>query len=128
MSEAGEAGPEARWRAHLAEGRFMIQRDPATGEAVFPPRAVAPGKGGALDWVEASGRGEVHAATVMRRRPEQGGDVGLCLVELAEGPKMMTRVVGTPPEAVRIGMPVRAKIEEVEGELAVTFEAEGDGA
>lgn len=128
MAETGESGPEARWRAHLADGRFMIQRETATGRAVFPPRAVAPGVGGALEWVEASGAGEVHAATVMRRRPEQGGDLGLCIVELAEGPRMMSRVVGIAPDQVRIGLKVRARIEEVEGELAVTFEPAEGGA
>ena len=125
MAEAETAGPEARWRAHLAEGRFMIQREAGSGRAVFPPRPMGPGTGGALEWVEASGRGEVHAVTVMRRRPEQGGDLGLCLVELEEGPRMMSRVVDMEPGEVRIGLAVRARIEEVEGELAVVFAPEG---
>ena len=125
MAAAAEAGPEARWRAHLAEGRFMIQREAGNGRAVFPPRPMGPGTGAALEWVEASGKGEVHAVTVMRRRPEQGGDLGLCIVELAEGPRMMTRVVDVEPSEVRIGMKVAARIEEVEGELAVVFAPEG---
>lgn len=118
---AAASGPEAQWRAHLAAGRFMIQRDPATGTHVFHPRAVAPGTGGALEWVEASGRGTVHATTINRRRPEKGGDVHICLVDLAEGPRMMSRVVGIAPDEVRIGMPVRAKIDRIDGEPAVVF-------
>ncbi|HEX5535954.1 MAG TPA: zinc ribbon domain-containing protein, partial [Sphingobium sp.] len=37
--------PEAEWRAHLAEGRFMIQRSRSTGGYVFYPRVAEPGTG-----------------------------------------------------------------------------------
>ena len=37
----------------------------------------------------------------MRQRPEKGGDYNLALIELKEGPRMMSRVVGVPPEAVQ---------------------------
>lgn len=58
------AGPEARFRAFLREGRFMLQRSRSTGRWVFHPRVVLPGTGETdLEWVEASGRGTVHAIT-----------------------------------------------------------------
>jgi uncharacterized OB-fold protein len=124
-------GPEAVFRAHLAEGRFMIQRSASTGAHVFYPRLVAPGTGEAdLEWVEASGEGTVYATTVNRRRPEKGGDFNVALIDLAEGPRMMSRVVGIDPEAVAIGMKVRAKIDELNGAPAVLFEpvsGRGDG-
>ena len=116
-------GPEKVFRDHLAEGRFMIQRSAATGLHVFFPRVVVPGTGEAdLEWVEASGEGAVYATTVTRRRAEQGGDYNIALIDLAEGPRMMSRVVGIPPEAVTIGMKVRAKIDELNGAPAVLFE------
>jgi uncharacterized OB-fold protein len=71
---------------------------------------------------EASGEGTVYATTVTRRRAEQGGDYNVALVDLAEGPRMMSRVVGVAPEAVSIGMKVRAKIDELNGAPAVLFE------
>ena len=68
-------GPEAQFRAYLAQGRFMIQRSKSTGAHVFYPRVAAPGTGEAdLEWVEASGEGTVYATTVVRNRPEKGGD------------------------------------------------------
>lgn len=116
-------GPEAIFRAHLAEGRFMIQRSASTGRHVFYPRVVMPGSGEAdLEWVEASGQGTVYATTVTRRRPEKGGDYNVALVDLAEGPRMMSRVVGIAPDAVAIGMKVRAKIDDLNGAPAVLFE------
>ncbi len=116
-------GPEAVFRAHLGEGRFMIQRSASTGAYVFYPRLVAPGTGEAdLAWVEASGEGTVYATTVARRRPSSGGDYNVALIDLAEGPRMMSRVVGIAPDAVTIGMRVRAKVDELNGAPAVLFE------
>ena len=124
MSEYfGGAGPEATFKAHLAEGRFMIQRSASTGKYVFYPRVIAPSTGEAdLEWVEASGEGTVYATTLTRRRAEQGGDYNIALIDLDEGPRMMSRVVGVAPEAVTIGMKVRAKIDELNGAPAVLFE------
>jgi uncharacterized OB-fold protein len=103
-------GPEAQYRAFLRAGRFMIQRSRSTGRHVFYPRLAAPGTGETdLEWVEASGLGTVHATTVNRTRE---GAYNICLVELDEGPRLMSRVEGIAPEAVRIGMRVRARIAQ----------------
>ena len=116
-------GPEAVFKAHLAEGRFMIQRSASTGKFVMWPRVVMPGTGEAdLEWVPASGEGTVYATTVTRRRPEHGGDYNVALIDLAEGPRMMSRVVGIDPAAVTIGMKVKAKIDDLNGAPAVLFE------
>ncbi len=116
-------GPEATFRTHLKEGRFMIQRSASTGLHVFYPRVMMPCSGEAdLEWVEASGEGTVYATTVTRRRPSSGGDYNVALIDLAEGPRMMARVVGIAPADVKIGMKVTAKIEELNGAPAVLFE------
>jgi uncharacterized OB-fold protein len=116
-------GPEAVYRSHLAEGRFMIQRSASTGTYVMWPRVMVPGTGEAdLEWVEASGEGTVYATTVTRRRPEKGGDYNVALIDLAEGPRMMSRVVGIAPGEVTIGLKVKAKVDELNGAPAVLFE------
>nr|NKR04616.1 hypothetical protein [Escherichia coli] len=45
MRDATDArlGPEAQFKAFLAEGRFMIQRSRSTGRHVFYPRGAVPG-------------------------------------------------------------------------------------
>jgi uncharacterized OB-fold protein len=102
--------PEEEWLAHLAEGRLMIQRSRSTGGHVFFPRVAEPGTGAEdLEWVEASGRGTVHAVTVVRKR-DPSEDYNVALVDLAEGPRMMSRVDGTEPGDVAIGMPVQVRI------------------
>ena len=117
-------GPELQFKAYLDEGRFMIQRSVSTGAYVFYPRPFIPGSGETdLEWVEASGEGVVYSTTVNRRSPEKGGTFNIALIDLAEGPRMLSQVVGTAPEDVAIGMKVRAKIEEVAGAPAVVWEA-----
>ena len=52
--------PEQEYLAHLAQGRFMLQRSASSGGYVFYPRVAEPGTGATdLEWVEASGRGVV---------------------------------------------------------------------
>ncbi len=116
-------GPEAIFRDHLAAGKFMIQRSVSTGAYVFYPRPFVPGSGeDDLEWVQASGEGTVYATTANRRSPEKGGTFNVALIDLAEGPRMMARVVGVDPEAVSIGTKVRAKIEDLNGAPAVLWE------
>lgn len=118
-------GPEARFKAFLAEGRFMIQRSRSTGVHVFYPRVAAPGTGETdLEWVAPSGLGTVYATTVTRQRPEQGGDYNIALIDLDEGPRLMARVDGIAADAVAIGMRVRASVGEIKGEPAVIFQPE----
>ena len=102
--------PEAEWRAHLAAGRFMIQRSRSTGGHVFYPRVAQPGTGAEdLEWVEASGRGTVHAVTVVRKKDPADSYI-VVLVDLTEGPRLMSRVDGIGADEVRIGMAVKANI------------------
>ena len=111
-------GPEAEYRAHLAEGRFMIQRSRSTGRHVFYPRIAVPGTGEQdLEWVTASGRATVYAITVNRTRE---ATYNLALVDFEEGPRMMTRIDGV--ETVPIGTAVKAKIIEEAGAPLVVFE------
>ena len=102
--------PEAEWRAHLAQGRFMLQRSRWTGGHVFYPRIAQPGTGADdLEWVEASGAGTIHAVTVVRKK-DPADSYSVVLVDLAEGPRLMSRVDGIAVDEVKIGMAVRASI------------------
>lgn len=111
-------GPEAQFKAYLAEGRFMIQRSRSTGRHVFYPRVAVPGSGETdLEWVPACGEGTVYAITVNRTRE---GAYNVALVDLAEGPRMMSRIEGV--ETAPIGARVKARIAAVAGEPALVFD------
>lgn len=106
---APSPGPEAHWREALAQGRLLLQRAP-DGTAVFPPRLAAPGSGEALEWFEPSGRGTVYSFSWISRKPP-AQPYHVALVDLDEGVRLMSRIEGTTPETLRIGMRVEASIE-----------------
>jgi uncharacterized OB-fold protein len=109
--------PDEDFQAFLQQGRFMIQRSASSGRHFFYPRAVAPGTGAEdLEWVQASGLATVYSTTVVRVKPP-APSYNVAIVELQEGPRLMSRVEGVAPQDVRIGMAVRARIVR-EQELA----------
>ncbi|MCD6076082.1 MAG: nucleic-acid-binding protein containing a Zn-ribbon [Ramlibacter sp.] len=118
-------GPLAEYHEHLRAGRFMLQHCATCRAVVFSPRLYCPAcKSDALRWQPAAGGGTVYAVTVIARRPDKGGDYNVVLVDLDDGPRMMSRVVGVPAYEVRIGMRVRALITPGSGdeEPLVEFE------
>ena len=126
MDSTAPAGAEARHRAALDAGRFIIQRCEACGRHVFYPREICPHCGSlALAWVEPGGTGTVYSTTTVRRKPEAGGDYDVSLIDLDEGVRMMSRVEGVPPQEVKIGMRVKAKLIEAKGARMVVFEPAG---
>lgn len=114
--------PDAEHQAHLTEGRLMLLRSRSGGRAFFHPRVAQPGTGATdLEWVEASGRGVVYSTTVVRAKPP-AESYNVALIDLAEGPRLMSKVVGLAPEAVRIGMAVRSRIDATEAGPLLVFE------
>jgi len=117
-------GPAAVYKENLAAGKFALQICGACGgKQIFPPRALCPQCGSSeLRWQRASGAGTVYSTTVVRDRPEHGGDRNIALIDLAEGARLMSRVEGLPPDRVRIGMPVTARIASTAGGPLVVFD------
>jgi uncharacterized OB-fold protein len=74
-----------------------------------------------LAWTEPDGRGEVYSTTVVRRKPEAGGDYNVALIDLREGVRLMSRVEGVAPDAVHIGMAVRAQVAQQDGRGLLIF-------
>jgi len=114
------SGPERQWRDALAEGRLILPRDISSGRCFFPPRVASPHSGGPWDWVEASGRGTVHSTSIIHPRPPEAA-YNVVLVELDEGPRLMSRVDGVAPEEVAIGMKVVARIDRDGAEPLLLF-------
>lgn len=127
-TQAAEPGPQARYEAYLDEGRFMLQRDRASGEFFFYPRVAAPRSGSRdLEWAAPSGLGRVHAATVIHPRPPET-PYSVVLIDLDEGPRLMSRVDGIPAQEVRIGARVRARVIQEAGRGLLVFEPTAEQA
>lgn len=106
------------WEA-ARRGELVVQRCGACEARTFPPRARCPRCGAdALAWAPVSGRGTVYSFTVARRAPHPvfAGQLPLvvAIVELAEGPRLVTNIVGCDPADVTVGMAVEVAFEPID--------------
>ena len=122
-------GVQAQYQEALNQGRFLIQRCQSCHQAVHFPRQSCPHCGSLdLKFQAPSGMGTVYAVTTVRRKPEAGGDLNVSLIDLDEGPRLMSRVQNLPPDQVRIGMRVSATVIQEQGAGLLVFEATGEHA
>lgn len=118
-----EATPETRefWEG-LERGELRIQRCRACGRGYFYPRPFCPRPGchgRDVEWITASGRGRLHSYVIVHRgHPAFEAPYVLAVVELAEGGRMFTNIVGLD-EPTPARLPVDAEVE-------VVFERVGD--
>lgn len=119
-------GPEAQWRAALADGKFLLQRAASSGTVFFPPRVMEPGSGDTdLEWIEATGLGIIYSLTWVSQKPP-APPYNVAVVRLDEGAQLMSRVDGATPETLHIGQRVRAKITtQGDGAPILLFEPTG---
>ncbi|HZU71322.1 MAG TPA: Zn-ribbon domain-containing OB-fold protein [Acidimicrobiales bacterium] len=114
---------EEFWAA-TARGELLLPRCDRCGSFIWYPRRFCPDCGSQdVSWVRASGRGTVYSFTIVRRGPGPYGAASpfvLAYVELEEGPRVMTNVVGCDPEAVEVGMPVEVVFHDT-GEGTALF-------
>ncbi|WP_317452024.1 MULTISPECIES: bifunctional MaoC family dehydratase N-terminal/OB-fold nucleic acid binding domain-containing protein [unclassified Streptomyces] len=113
----------------VAAHRLLIQRCGGCSALRFPwlPGCLDCGSR-AWDTVQASGAGTVFSYVVMHHPPFPAFDppYAVGLIELAEGVRIISNVVGVPPDEVRIGMPVRLEFLRADEELELpVFRAEG---
>jgi len=75
-----------------------------------------------VDWVRASGRGIVYSFTVCHR-PARGFEedvpYNIAIIELEEGIRMMSTVVGCPNADIRIGMPVEVVFDDLTADVTL---------
>lgn len=95
------------WWDATRERRLLVQTCHGCGGTQHPPRALCIGCGrmDRLGWAEAAGRGTVDSWTAVYRSPRPGGDVPYVIarVRLADGPIMLTRLIGGDPEGWAVG-------------------------
>lgn len=106
------------WEA-AAKGELRLQKCRFCGVLQFFPRAVCTGcLGSDLEWVPVSGKGKVHTFSLCRvpRNRAFMDEVPICVaeVELEEGVRMVTRIVGDNRDQVTLGAPVTVAFMETE--------------
>jgi uncharacterized OB-fold protein len=113
---------EAFWDG-CAAGRLVLPRCDECGKLIWYTRLSCPFCGShAITQVEVSGRGSVYSFSIVRRGAGPFREVApyvLALVELDEGPTMMTNVVDVDPEAVTVGQRVHVVFEPTDDGEAI---------
>jgi uncharacterized OB-fold protein len=106
----------------LRERKLLIQRCLACHRLQHPPAPMCSAcHSFELGAAEASGRGTVHSFVVAHHPkvpPFEYPNV-IVLVELEEGTRLVSRLVGVDPDSVSIGMPVAVEFETVDDQLTL---------
>ncbi len=112
----------AFWAATL-DGQLVVQRCTSCGHHQLYARAHCLVCRSWVEWVTASGQGTIYSYTVIRQNFSRAFrdllPYVVALVDLAEGPRLMTNIVGCAPEEVHIGAAVHVRFEPVSDEAAL---------
>lgn len=128
--------PEARpyWDG-LREGRLMLPRCEACGHVFFYPRVLCPRCASrAITWVQASGRGRLHAFGIGHQSFNRAYTVRppyvLAMIELEEGPRMLSNLINVEPDpqAVTCDMPVEVVFETLTDDVTLPLFQPADPA
>ena len=106
-------------------GELRLQKCTACQESYFPPRPFCPACGcRSVEIYKASGKAILYSYVINHRpRPDMGtAPHSIAVVQLEEGPRMMTNIVGCPqtPEALQLDMSVEVTFETF-GAIALPF-------
>ena len=112
--------PESRpfWDG-LRQRRLMLPSCRSCGPFFYPRRLCPSCHGRDIEWIEASGKGRLYSFSIVHQAMLPAFKVAtpyvLALVELAEGPRLMSNLVEvqSDPERIRIGMPVEVVYEDL---------------
>jgi len=118
-----DADTAAFWRG-LREGKLLLQHCVACGNIQYYQQAMCRRcDSERLEYRAASGRGKVHSYSVVHRAPGPAfqADVpyAVLLVELEEGPRMISTYVGGPPNEVTFDMDVMLVCDRVNDEITL---------
>ena len=106
-------------------GELRIQRCRSCGNAYFFPRPFCPNCSSMdVEWFTASGKGKLYSY-VISHRPAYGFDdftpYVIAVVQLDEGPRMMTNIIGTEPkpENLPVDLAVEVTWEQLDDEISI---------
>ncbi|MCZ2498815.1 hypothetical protein GN316_18790 [Xylophilus sp. Kf1] len=106
------------------QGRLTLQRCGDCAHIRYPVNHVCPRcLSEAHEWIALSGRGTVYSSIVFHQvyHPAFATDVpyNVSLIQLEEGPRMFSNVIGLPPSEVKVGDPVAVTFDPVTPEVSI---------
>ncbi len=112
----------AEFFAAAKRGQLMVQRCEGCGGMRFPSSEMCTKCfSSRAKWVPVSGRGEIFSFNIMHQvyHPAFAAEVpyAVVVVQLEEGPKMLSNLVGVKPHDIKCGMPVEVVFEKLSDEV-----------
>ena len=106
------------------EGKLLIKRCAACRRAHYYPRTFCPHCWSTkVSWEEASGRGSLYTYSVVHQNDlppfNERVPYVAAIVELDEGPRVMTNVVDCDLGALRVGMAVQVQFRSLTEDLSI---------
>jgi uncharacterized OB-fold protein len=104
------------------EGRLVAQRCAECGRLRHPPRPMCPECGSlVVEMAELSGRGVVYSYALLHhpQHPAFEYPVLAALIDLDEGIRVVSNLVGLEPSEIRIGLPVEVEFVSTDGDHRV---------
>jgi uncharacterized OB-fold protein len=115
----------AHYWAGTRAGELRLQRCDDCAHVYFPPRPFCPACASRqVSVIKASGRGTLHSYVINHRdHPGYDAPYSLAVVELDEGPRLMSQIVNVAqtPEALVLDMPVQVVFEALNDEITLPF-------
>lgn len=106
-------------------GELRLQRCDACAKVYFPPRPFCPACASRqVSVFAASGRGTLYSYVIHHRKvPGFTPPYAIAVVQLEEGPRMMSNIVGCPqtPEALELDMPLEVTFEPLDETITLPF-------
>ena len=114
---------EGFWQA-ARRGELCLQKCSSCGHIRYPTSLVCPVcLADGAEWTRLSGRGTVYSYIVFHQvyNKEFAGDVpyNVALVQLDEGPRMFSNIVGTPNDQVKVGDRVAVVFEPATDDISI---------
>jgi uncharacterized OB-fold protein len=107
-------------------GELRLQRCRSCARPYFPPRPLCPFcANNDVEIFVATGKATLYSYVINQRpRADMGSEPhSIAVVSLAEGPRMMTNIVGCPqtPEALQLDMPLEVTFAKQSDEISLPF-------
>ncbi len=106
------------------EGRLVVQRCQSCGKSRFPAASLCSHcLSPEAEWITASGKGTVWSFCFFHRQYFKGFEAeipyNVVLVQLDEGPRLYSNLLGVAKPDIRVGMRVKAHFDAVTDEVTL---------
>jgi uncharacterized OB-fold protein len=118
-----EGDTQPFWDA-AREGKLLVKRCAACGKSHFYPRPFCPHCWSVdVAWQQASGRGRLYTYSIVHQNDlppfNQRVPYVAAIVDLDEGPRVMTNLVDVAHDAIAIGMAVEVAFQKISDDVTI---------